>query len=101
MPATPFQVPASKASIAQNRFTFKLPGKAKVYSMPKLQFVKPSLIEELDGGDKMKIVRGLLDAYAPGVYDAIDDATQLQALYEGWAAASGMQVGESSASTDS
>lgn len=97
-----FAVPASKASIKQNRFEFTLPGdRTTKYSMPKLQYLKPSVLSLLDGKDKTDVVVGLLEEYAPGVLGQLESMEQLTALYEAWAEASGISVGESSASTDS
>jgi hypothetical protein len=96
-----FTVPASKASIKQNRFEFKMPGDRSTYSVPKLQFVKPSLVLQLDGNKKADIVRLLLDHYVPDLTEKFESIEQLVALYEAWAEASGITPGESSASTDS
>lgn len=97
-----FAVPASKASIKQNRFEFTLPSdRTTKYSMPKLQYLKPSVLNLLDGKEKNEIIVGLLEEYAPGVIDQLESLEQLTALYEAWAEASGISVGESSASTDS
>jgi hypothetical protein len=94
-----YQVPPSKASIEQNRFTFTLNGKD--YSLPKLAFIKPSLVEQLEGATKLKAVRMLTDHYIPGLFDEFEDAEQLTDLYNAWATASGLKLGESSASRDS
>lgn len=96
-----YQVPPAKRSIKQNVFEFTLPGDKKKYSLPKLAFIKPALVEKLDGGQKSEIVRALLDEYVPGVYDLMEDSYQLIALYEAWAAESGIKLGESSGSDGS
>lgn len=94
-----FQVPASKASVKQNRFEFALDG--TTYSVPKLKFLKPHLVAGLEGQTKLGAMLQLLEEYHPGVSSKIEDAEQMTALYEAWAAASGVDLGESSASSDS
>jgi hypothetical protein len=96
-----YTVPKSQASIAQNRFVFKMPGEAKQRSVPLLKFIKPSLVEALDGGEKFAVVRGLLDEYVPGVYDQFEDMEQITDFYTEWAKQSGIDMGKSSDSTDS
>jgi hypothetical protein len=97
-----YTVPASKASIKQNRFEFKVPGDRKVYSVPKMKFLKPSLILDIDQEQKKSgVLRRLLEVYHPGLFDQFDDISQVEALYNAWGEASGIQVGESSGSTDS
>jgi hypothetical protein len=97
-----FQVPPSKASVKQNRFEFTMPSDPKKsLSLPLLKYLKPTLIAQLDKGEKIDVIKGLLDAYLPGLFDKFDDFDQVTALYEAWAEASGISVGESSASTDS
>lgn len=93
---TKFQVPASKASINQNRFEFELDGKS--YSIPKLQYIKPSLMKRLNGQDAEMLVLSLVDEYHEGLSDEFDSLDQMLALYEAWAEASGLTVGESSGS---
>lgn len=121
-----FQVPASKASIGQNRFEFEFGD--KTYSIPKLQYLKPSLMKQLNGQDAEMLVLGLVDEYYPAIpaepaveaveatestpavearpavagrpalSDEFASLDQLLALYEAWAEASGLTVGESSGS---
>lgn len=99
---TAFQVPASKASIKQNQFEFKLPGDRKTYTIPKMQYLKPSLVDKLDPETpKTDTVKTILDFYHPGLWDGFDELSQATAFFEAWAAASSVQLGESSASTDS
>ncbi|WP_230670768.1 hypothetical protein [Rathayibacter sp. Leaf248] len=97
-----FTVPASKASIKQNRFEFKMPGDTKTtHSLPKLQFVKPALVLQINGSAKADIVRLLMEHYLPDTFEKFESLEQLTALYEAWAEASGITPGESSASTAS
>lgn len=96
-----YQVPASQASIKQNRFEFTLPGSKKVYSVPKLQFVKPSLALKFDELTEVQIANLLFTEYLPEVFPQLEDATQLEALLNAWKEESGIGVGESGASHDS
>jgi hypothetical protein len=97
-----FQVPPSKASVKQNRFEFQLPGSKKTYSVPKLQYVKPSLALQFDELTEVQIANLLFGEYLPDVFPLLEDATQLEALLEAWKAASeGVGVGESEASAGS
>ncbi len=121
-----FQVPASKASINQNRFEFELDipaanGKSKKrkFSLPKMQFVSSdvrhrmqrvgvkidSLQKEGETVDPAlqveaaEIQRELIEKYAPGLYELVTD-DQLQAIQEAWQEASNIGLGESSPSAD-
>jgi hypothetical protein len=114
-----FEVPASKASIDQNRFKFKLPGQKKTWSVPKLQFISSDLrlrMQEAsiplkriidEGGqpapeqtlEVQAIQRELFETYAPGLYKQLTD-DQIPALMQAWQEASGISLGESSPSAD-
>ncbi|WP_269939010.1 hypothetical protein [Arthrobacter sp. HY1533] len=94
-----YQVPASKASIKQNRFEFTLHGSKKIYSIPLMKFIKPSLVIDLDGNtDKEAMGIRLFREYLPDVFPLLEDSEQLEALMAAWQDASGITVGESSAS---
>lgn len=95
-----FEVPKSLASIGQNRFEFSVPGSKKTYSLPLAKFVKPSVAVEIaqNPGLDTKI---LLDHYAPGVFDLFEGSDQITALALAWREASGIGLGESSASSSS
>lgn len=99
----PYQVPPSKASIKQNQFEFKLPGDRKTYSIPKLQYLKPSLIDRFEDGStpKTDLLRSIFDHYHPGLWESFDDLDQARGFFDAWGEASGITAGESSASTDS
>jgi hypothetical protein len=96
-----FQVPASKSSVKQNRFEFSLPGSAKVYSVPKLEYVKPSLALQFEDATDVGAARLLFGAYLPEAFGLLEDVEQLGALMEAWKDASGVTPGESGASTGS
>lgn len=96
-----FQVPASKASVKQNRFEFSLPDSNKVYSVPKLQFVKPSIALQFNDLTEIQIANILFAEYLPEVFPQLEDSTQLEALLFAWKEESGVGTGESVASADS
>jgi hypothetical protein len=99
----PFEVPASKRSIKQNRFTFKVPGDRKVYSIPKVKYLTMGQIETLAAkGDTQLDITTILDLVGEGdAREAVRtlDHEQLQALMEAWQQDSGLELGESSASS--
>lgn len=97
----PYEVPRSKKSLKQNRFEFILPGAKKVYSVPLLKFLKPDLVMELDTLSEGMAMRRLLQSEMPGVLEKIDDLDQLVGLFDAWGKASGLDLGESSASPES
>jgi hypothetical protein len=97
-----FEVPASKASIDQNQWSFKMPRDRKTYKVPKLQFMRPSLMREMDTkANRIDRVYMLLEHYHPGLVDQFDGLDQIEAFYTAWAEGSGLSVGESSASSTS
>ena len=112
-----YQVPPSKASIKQNRFEFTVPGSKKVHSVPKVQYVKPAFLAELqriaDGaGEGDTLTQGqqvalyqaqmrLFEHYVPGFADLFDDSEQIGELMAAWQAESNISLGESSASAGS
>ena len=97
-----YTVPATKASIEQNLFAFKLPGDRKTYKVPRLQFLKPSLMRQMDSmKNKVDRIYALLENYHPGLVDSFEGLDQVEAFYTAWGAASGITAGESSASSES
>lgn len=96
-----YQVPKSKRSLKQNVFQFTMPGDDTVYSVPKLQFVRPALVTRIEGGSKVDAVKAVTDEYVPGLFDRFEDAEQLAGFYNAWAEASGISLGESSPSSAS
>jgi len=96
-----YQVPASKASIKQNRFEFQLPGSRKIHSVPLLKFLKPSLALELEEASELSAAKILFNEYLPEAFTQFEDAEQLEAFLDAWKDASGIGVGESGASADS
>lgn len=111
-----FEVPASRASIKQNQFEFKVPGEKKTRALPLLKFVPVGYRDRLQklaepireaqaaGATPSNEVLAafgsfqidLLEKYAPGITDLMDDE-QLAALLKAWTEASGISVGESPA----
>lgn len=96
-----YQVPASKASLKQNRFEFQVPGTKKIYSVPLLKFLKPKLAFTIQAASEAEAAKALFDEYLPEALDKFEDAEQLGAFMEAWSEASGVSVGESKASADS
>lgn len=96
-----FSVPESKRSIKQNRFEFKVGTKS--YSIPKLNYLPVESMESFEG-DNPTPIRGLLAACDnDAAKDALRklDGEQIEALMNAWQEASGVTVGESSASEGS
>ncbi|WNM65689.1 tail assembly chaperone [Arthrobacter phage Vulpecula] len=107
-----FEVPASKASIKQNQFEFKIPGERKGRTLPKMEFLplgirnrmaqaaKPLQAAEEAGreptNDELEamgqVQLELLEKYSAGVTDALDEE-QLSALLVAWQEASGVTLG--------
>lgn len=108
-----FEVPASRASIKQNQFEFKVPGERKTRALPLLKFVPVGYRDRLQRlaepireaqaagetpSNEVLAAFGsfqidLLEKYAPGITDLMDDE-QLAALLKAWTEASGVSVGE-------
>lgn len=96
-----YEVPKGKSSLKQNRFEFKMPGRAKVYSVPLLQYMKPSLALKLDGLSEVEAARVLFAEYLPEAFDQFEDGEQLQDFMAAWTEKSGVSPGESEASPES
>lgn len=113
-------LPASKASIKQNQYIFKIPGSKKTWSLPLLKYTPigyRSKLAELAapiakakeaGEDPPRealaalgnLQLEMLERYAPGLTDELDD-DQLGELLGRWTQRSGISVGESPASATS
>jgi len=111
-----FEVPASKASLKQNVFEFKVPGERKTRSLPLMQYTPIGFRSKLErlarpiqaaqqagkdpDTDDLRALGTMqlemLEQYSPGVTDALDDQ-QLAALLKAWQDASKVSVGESPA----
>lgn len=115
-----FAVPASKASIDQNVFTFTIPGDRKTYRMPLMQHIKASFADRMNSlaatikasptskgtpdpealAAASSLQREIFEHYVPGLYDKLA-ADQVGALADAWREASTVGLGESSASAES
>lgn len=93
-----FEVPQSKKSIKQNQFEFTI-GKQR-YSVPLLKFAPIEAAELLEQGKQVAAFLTMLGSDA--ARDAVRqlDGEQFAALAEAWTAASGVDAGESPASSD-
>lgn len=96
-----FQVPESKRSLHQNQFEFQLPGDDTIFRVPKAKYLTSGEVEKLS--DKASIaftdilsIFGKDEAAALAIREL--DTEQLEALMEAYTDASGMSLGESSAS---
>ena len=56
-----YEVPASKRSLKQNVFEFKVPGSAKVYSIPKAEFLTMGQVETLQQKEDEVSLTDVLD----------------------------------------
>jgi|tagenome__1003787_1003787.scaffolds.fasta_scaffold20400330_2 hypothetical protein len=94
----PYQVPPSKASVDQNKFEVELDG--TTYRLPSLKYVKPALLEGTST-EGISGTRALFDHYAPGLFDAIEGADQLEGIMTAWGESSDITLGESQGSASS
>lgn len=99
-----YEVPESKRSIDQDKFEFKVPGDKRTYKVPKTKYLPLRAMEKLSGTAEDVSLSDILDLFGDQqAQDAVRtlDAEQLKALTEAWQSDSGVQVGESSASSSS
>lgn len=91
-----FKVPDSKKSIAQNRFEFEVGDKS--YTVPLLKYLPVKAAAAFERGDNVEgILLGCDSEEARNAVLALD-GEQFEVLMDEWAKASGVNVGESSAS---
>lgn len=98
-----YEVPASKRSIKQNQFQFKVPGDRKTYSIPKAKYMTIGQVESLQTKGSEVGLMDILEILGQGdAREAVRglEQEQLMALMDAWQADSGLTVGESSASTE-
>lgn len=116
------KVPPSKASIKQNRFEFQLPGSKKLWSLPKVRYIRADLLMEMQeitgklrpviqsGGKPTEeeamalsaVQHKILAHYCPGLYSEIE-LEQAGDIIKAWGKASNpngedVDLGESSPS---
>lgn len=91
-----FQVPASKRSIAQNRFEFEVGG--KTYSIPLMKFVPAGVMEQFENEKNITGLMMLADSDEQRDAMRLLEQEQIEALLSAWAEASDVSLGESSAS---
>lgn len=98
-----YEVPKSKASIAQNRFEFKVPSDRKTYSIPLLKFIRPATAVEIEPLSWREAVEAIYaDSYAgESLLAKFDEGEQFEAWLAAYQEASGITLGESKASSDS
>lgn len=95
-----YEVPKSQASIGQNRFEFTVPGSKKTFSIPLAKFIKPALAVVMAERPHVA-TKAVLDHYAPGAFDLFEGNDQIDDWAKAWREASGIGLGESSASSNS
>ncbi|WNT44408.1 tail assembly chaperone [Microbacterium phage Nicky22] len=91
-----YEVPASKRSIRQNQFEFKVPGDRKVYRIPKAKYLTMGQIEALQAKKDEVLLTDILEMLGQGeARDAVRslDQEQLMDLMEAWQSDSGISVG--------
>lgn len=95
-----YEIPKSRASIAQNRFDFKFAGSTKKYSVPLMKYIKPALAMRLEQMSNTEVVVALFEEYFPGeaLFEKFEDGEQFEAFMRAWQEASGVDLGESEAS---
>jgi hypothetical protein len=95
-----YEVPKSRASIAQNRFAFKFAGSSKKYDVPLMKYIKPALAMKLERLSDAEVVVALFEEYFPGqnLFEKFEDSEQFEAFMLAWQEASGIELGESEAS---
>lgn len=96
-----YEVPASKASIKQNRFEFKVG--QKTYSLPKMQYLSLNQMALMQTIDESASVETIVHAFvsvdsAAGKAIGALDQEQVKGLFAAWQAESNISVGESLAS---
>lgn len=95
-----FEVPASKRSVKQNLFEFKVG--AKTYTVPKFEHLPVGVLEAIEAapddaiGPYLSVFGEKDSAVGKAIRDL--DKDQLTALIQAWQSDSGVTAGESSAS---
>lgn len=84
----------------EDYYEFNLDEGGPKYRLPLLKFLPPGLALRLSASDPSGIVK-LFDKYCPEALDSLEDEKELGEIFKGWQAASGISVGESSASASS
>lgn len=98
-----YEVPESKRSLKQNQFSFKVPGERTVYYIPKAKYLTVGQMEALSSKGEDVELTDLLDILGQGsAGKAVRglDQEQMTALMQAWQEDSGLELGESSASTE-
>lgn len=97
------EIPKSKASIKQNRYEFKFEGQRKVYSLPLMKYLKPSLARDIEVMTEAEAIVHLFDAYYPGedLFSKFEDGEQFEWFVTDWKDKSGIGLGESEDSSSS
>lgn len=95
------QIPPSEAGKPENQFEFTMPN-GQSYTVPLLEFIKPAIAIRMASSDEITAARIMFEEFLPaGVFDTFDDTRQLNFFITEWKRASGVDMGESEASTAS
>lgn len=89
-----YQVPPSKRSLKQNQFEI-VGSDGKSYVLPSLKYLDPKTILAVEEATEIAGFKILLDRYAPGFFESIEDAEQIEGIMEAWKEFSGIDPGES------
>lgn len=93
-----YTVPDSKKSIKQNRFEFVVA--SKEFSVPLLKFLPVSAAAAFERGDPVEGILEGCDTQSARAAILSLDGEQFDAFIHAWSEASGIELGESSASTE-
>lgn len=93
-----FEVPASKASIGQDKFKFSIDGND--YSIKRAKFLSVGEAEALESPESVTVMLDLFGKKGTKAGDAVRglDSDQFQALVDAWQKDSDVTLGESEAS---
>lgn len=93
-----YQVPPAKKSKDQDKFRFEFAG--KTHTLPLMKLLPPVDMALMEG-ESLTAIRQVFEKHVPGVFDKFETTEQLEALTKAWAKDSGIDLGESEASSDS
>lgn len=101
-----YEVPASKRSLKQNQFKFKVPGDKTFYFIPKAKYLPVGVIEKLASNAEQVTLIDILAMFKGADEKSLEairtlDSEQLIDLTSAWQEDSGVTTGESSASSTS
>lgn len=96
-----FEVPEANASKEQDKFQFKIPGHAGTFSVKRLKFLTVAQAEEVESDSNALFEFFGKQGTKQGTALRSLDRQQWKALVEAWQRDSGVDLGESAASSAS